>query len=417
MAKRRKTPRVTASRQDDGVVRIVTDDSPTIQASIPTEDEAAVLMSLSVAEPEPPPPPSVEEIVTAPFEVAAEQAPIEVAAEEVLTEESAEPAQPPSLDDPIIPWEDAPADVSAPVEVVVVAESPPSNDDAAALMDDAIFLADVHREMLESTIEVDDAALDRIEAPQEVTHDVSEPIYAIIPDSALTVVPKPFDLSFFTQIGGGVAPLLVAPPAEEPPPAEALFETVELPTSVEVEEPPPLQEEPPIFLDAEELPAPEVVEDSANVETSVYAAPIEDAVVVSPIDENASSIEVVTGSHEVIVSRTTEPYPDHIDVFNPRVWELEAELRTTQSEVESLTTRLNVETAKRLADLAEAVALSEQVLNDIRACRLWGVRIDKVQILVMAHNAIEAIQKATDHAGVRIDKVGEVRPVADKVVI
>lgn len=169
-------------------------------------------------------------------------------------------------------------------------------------------------------------------------------------------------------------------------------------------------------VDSDQIEAAEVPHEPAELAPipSGMDAPFADGFVNDVIEPEPS--DVVTGSHEVLVERSTAPYGNTYDpameFFNPRVWELE-------KTVQDLTDRISSESAKRVADLAESVALSEAMLNDLRSCKLWSIKTTqtRVPVLVLAHNAVEAIQKATAHQGHGVDAVTEVRPVADFVVI
>lgn len=171
--------------------------------------------------------------------------------------------------------------------------------------------------------------------------------------------------------------------------------------------PPPIEEAsalaPPMTL-IEEPPAPFV----AEFPTSLGAFPP------LPAMEEALDLDT-TGSvsHEVIVIKATEPYPAGLgeELFNPRVWELE-------QKVHDLTSRLDVETVTHVAKMSEMMTATENMIQNLRDCRLWNLRTkSESNILVLAHDAIEATTKAISSRGFVAADIIDVKAISDRVII
>lgn len=134
---------------------------------------------------------------------------------------------------------------------------------------------------------------------------------------------------------------------------------------------------------------------------------------VPPMDDALDLANTGSISHEVIVIKPTEPYPVGLseDLFNPRVWELE-------QKIQDLTSRLDVETVTHVAKMSEMMTATERLIQDLRECRLWNLRTkQEANILVLAHDAIEATTKAITARGFSAGDVIDVKAVADRVII
>lgn len=184
-----------------------------------------------------------------------------------------------------------------------------------------------------------------------------------------------------------------------------------------------------------EQPAPEslfdaLIEPAALLEEASALAPpmtlepeLSPAAIEPPVDtpspmptwEEISETDT-TGSisHEVIVIKPTEPYPSSVvaeDLFNPRVWELE-------QRVQDLTSRLETESVLNVAKMSEMMTVTESMLQNLRACRLWSLRTKtEANILVLAHDPVEAASKAAASKGLAIGEFIEVRTISDRVIL
>jgi len=134
----------------------------------------------------------------------------------------------------------------------------------------------------------------------------------------------------------------------------------------------------------------------------------------SSVDDPIDADHTGVIAHEIMALKPTEPLPASLaaeDLFNPRVWELE-------QKVQDLTSRIDVESALHIAKMSEMMSQTERLIQDLRVCRLWSLRTkSEANILVLAHDAIEATHKAVAVRGFAAGDIVEARAISDRVII
>lgn len=110
------------------------------------------------------------------------------------------------------------------------------------------------------------------------------------------------------------------------------------------------------------------------------------------------------------------------DVFNPKIWTLEAELKLAVSRQDELRAELERAYEKNVRDAADALAFHETQLEHLRNSRLWQVQIQAPNkhtetLLVLAADAMAAIHKSVTAQSVTIEHVKSVKPVAERVIL